>query len=147
MLKVDDQHVVGRKAARRPESGHHEAYASFSRTLRAWFVAYGIGGPVLILNQSKLYDALLTSGRLPVVAGCFLGGVSLQLLATIIYKAAMWYLYRGEYIEALQSHWLYRASDWLAEAMCVELVIDLATAALFAAATLATLNVVMLQAV
>jgi len=73
------------------ETGFDEAYLAFARTLRIWFVAYGIGVPVLILNQDKLLQKLLQSGHALGVARFFLAGVGVQILTAIVYKAAMWH--------------------------------------------------------
>ena len=39
---------------RREETGYVDNYLSFARTLRTWFVAYGIGAPVLIVKYPRL---------------------------------------------------------------------------------------------
>ncbi len=119
----------------REETGFYEAYAGFARTLRAWFVAYGIGGPVLFVTNDTLSKKLTASGVTGTIAMLFLAGVGLQVLSALMYKGAMWYLYLGELnpeVRKLRRHGL---SDWLSEAFWVELLLDVGTIVLFSIAT------------
>ncbi len=54
-----------------------EAYAEYSKVTRMWFVAYGIGAPVLFLTNDALLKILKKSGCARCVAGFFLAGVLL----------------------------------------------------------------------
>ena len=56
------------------ESGFYGPYSHFSRTLRAWLVAYGIGGPVLLVSQDHLSGLVLKSGVGLYISTLFLGG-------------------------------------------------------------------------
>lgn len=50
------------RARKKEETGFYEAYAGFARNLRIWFVAYGIGGPVLFLTNSEVWQKVSESG-------------------------------------------------------------------------------------
>src|SRR5262245_32678936 len=113
------------------ETGYEEPYLVFARTLRTWFVAYGIGGPLVFLNQEKLLDRLVRSGQAQFVAGCFLGGVAIQIGTSIVYKAAMWHLYRAEYDDSVKKRLLYSFFDWVSEAFWLEFALDALTLILF----------------
>src|SRR5205809_8022604 len=93
---------------KKEESGFYEAYAGFARTLRTWFVAYGIGGPVIFLTNDTAAKRFQVSGSSRAVAYSFFAGVALQILAALLYKTAMWYLYRGELEPGLRSARLYK---------------------------------------
>ncbi len=40
----------------------YAVYEGYAQTLRTWFVAYGIGGPVLFLSSDGLREQLVASG-------------------------------------------------------------------------------------
>ena len=75
------------------------------------------------------------------VAICFLGGVGLQVGAALTYKIAMWYLYMGELDEEFCRSRRYRTSEWVSEALWLELSFDLGTIALFGYASLRLLEI------
>lgn len=115
--------------------GFYEAYAHFSRNLRTWLLAYGVGAPVIFLTNEAAGKKLIHSGQAEIVATFFLVGVGLQVLATWVYKYAMWFLYSGEVDRSFQKYRLHKASDWVSECYLCELVLDMATILLFLAAT------------
>jgi hypothetical protein len=127
--------------AEREESGFYEAYVGFARTLRVWFIAYGIGGPTVFLTNEAAGTRLFASGQGGVVAYAFLGGVAVQIALALLYKTAMWYLYIGAFNLKTKASGLYKASDWLSESYWVELVGDLLTLTLFGGATLRVLRI------
>ena len=47
-------------ASAKQDGGSHEAYVGFARSVRVWFIAYGIGAPVLFLTNK---EASGTSGQ------------------------------------------------------------------------------------
>ena len=73
--------------------GHYNTYFSYATILRAWFVAYGIGGPVLFLTQSEIAAAISQSGWATFVIVLFLLGVSFQIVVAIVNKWVNWHLY------------------------------------------------------
>jgi hypothetical protein len=115
--------------------GHYAAYEEHARTLRTWLVAYGIGGPVLILSQADVWKRLAASGSLRLIAGLFLSGVVLQVILAAINKSAMWACYYGELEPSYQSTRRYKFGRWLSEQYSIDLVVDLAGMCLFAYAT------------
>ncbi len=48
-----------------------EAYAEHSKVIRTWFVAYGIGAPVLLLTNEALARTLKASGSVRVTQPAF----------------------------------------------------------------------------
>ena len=123
------------------DAGYFDGYAQFSGVLRTWLIAYGIGGPVLFLTQSRLSDKLSETGQARFVAILFLLGVFLQVIVALLYKGAMWYLYVGEEDAEIQKMKRYKISSWLAEAFWLEIFFDLASIALFTWATIHMLNI------
>jgi len=89
---------------------------------------------VLIASQSSL-ASLAKSGDLRVIGFLFLTGVFVQAALAALNKAIMWSLYYGEVEKPFQSHWIYKACDWLSERLWIDLVIDWSSIALFVVAT------------
>jgi hypothetical protein len=126
---------------KKEEGGFYEAYVAFARTLRLWFTAFGIGGPVLFLTNESAGAKLFASGSGRIVVYFFLSGVGLQIMEALVFKSAMWYLYLGEFDERVKSWRRYKASNWLSESYAVEFLVDLITLVLFAGATLRLLRI------
>ena len=126
----------GGAAKGRDESGFYEPYAAFARSLRTWFIAYGIGAPVLFVSNAEAWKAVHASGRAETIAVVFLGGVAVQILEALLYKSAMWQLYMTELDPSRATTWFYDVATWLAASYAFELFLDILTVALFAWATI-----------
>ena len=113
----------------------HRAYEDYSRTLRTWLVAYGIGGPVLMLTNERISRSLLDSGQARLIAGLFLAGVVLQVALAAVNKAAMWICYYADDDEDLAGRWWCRSAQWLSRQFWIDLLLDLGSLAAFAIAT------------
>jgi len=68
-------------------------YAEYNKALRAWFVAFGLGGPALFLVKPELIAPLKASGNLKAVVLAFLGGCALQIGVALLNKICAWYEY------------------------------------------------------
>jgi len=117
------------------EAGYYQAYADFAKSLRAWFIAYGIGAPALVLSNKDIWTAVKSSGHFGSIGIFFLAGVTLQVLEAFLYKSAMWHLYVGELSPAHQRSRWYRIADKLSESFRFELFMDIGALLCFAAAT------------
>lgn len=71
-------------------------YSEYSKTLRAWFVAYGVGVPSLILSQKDLWYQLVKAGNISLIAILLIAGLLAQVILSIINKSIMWVMYYGE---------------------------------------------------
>jgi hypothetical protein len=114
------------------------AYAEHARTLRTWLVAYGIGAPVVILSQERIWERLATSGDVKQIALCFLVGVATQVVLSAVNKAAMWACYFGEIEPKYKGTWRYRTGVWLSERFSIDLYLDVFAMLLFGWATYRT---------
>ncbi len=121
------------------EVGFYEAYASFARTLRTWFIAYGIGAPVLLFNQEQTWKHLGELGVRRSVCAIFLIGVAIQVVQAIVYKSAMWKLYI-DLPNDPEDGW-HRAAHWVSNCYWLEFGMDATTALAFGAATVWVMNV------
>ena len=117
------------------ESGFYESYAGFSKTLRGWLVAYGIGAPVLFASQTSFAKVLANAKIARPIIICFLIGVTLQIALSVVYKYCMFHLYLGEIDEKYKLYRIHRIADWFASQTWLELIIDVVTILLFSYAT------------
>lgn len=118
------------------------AYAEYSKVLRTWFVAYGIGAPVLLFTNNALTQTVKASGYARFVGGLFLVGVLFQLILASANKASMWALYYGEIRPRFKARRRYKFAYWLSEAFWIDFIVDITTMLLFGLATWRVFNVV-----
>lgn len=119
-----------------PSSGYFEAYEEYSRTLRTWFVAYGIGAPVFLLSNERLWIRLSDSRSALFSCGLFLLGVIVQTGLASLNKCAMWALYYGEENPTFQLRRRYKLADWFSEQFWFDFLCDSLTALFLGLATL-----------
>lgn len=117
------------------EEGFYKSYSEYSKTLRTWFVAYGIGGPVVLLSNNTAWGWLVASGKVSRMGVLFLLGGVLQVVGALLNKHAMWYLYVGEYKPETKTNLSFRIADKYSDQGWIDVVIDLITLVLFAWAT------------
>src|SRR5207247_2726974 len=111
--------------------GFYEAYAGFARNVRTWFIAYGIGAPVLFVSNAEIWKKISEHGDGRMIAYLFLAGVAVQIAAAMLYKTAMWYLYVSELDHHQAKGWRYQFSDRVSESYVLEMAFDVATLVLF----------------
>jgi hypothetical protein len=120
---------------------YYQAYVDYSRTLRTWLVAYGVGGPALMLTNTRVGEALSQSGHARLVAALFLVGVVVQITLAAVNKTAMWICYFSDGDEETNEEWWCRAAAWLSTQYWIDLVCDLVSLTAFAVATWVAFNV------
>lgn len=148
-----DQPEITRRGA--DASEHFEAYGQYNRTLRIWFVAFGVGGPVLFLVEPDLRRELEESGKLACVVYPFLLGVALQIIGALVNKAVAWSAYYDEAFKRTYKcqwqwirvwwpslcDWYFSKCKWFVNQYWFDAIIDVATFGLFALATIRLLHV------
>jgi uncharacterized membrane protein YGL010W len=135
--------VSGGELDVREEAGFYPAYADFSRNVRTWFIAYGIGAPVLLLTTDSAIARLSASGQAKFISILFLTGVAVQILTALLYKSAMWYLYIGELRPDFRTSRRHKCADWISESHILELALDLITIGCFGIATFNAMNILL----
>jgi hypothetical protein len=126
------------------EEEYYKSYAEFSKTLRTWFVAYGIGGPVVLLSNDAAWAALKKSSDISFIGLLFLLGGALQVVSALLNKHSMWYLYFGEFNADAKKSRSYKMSYWYSEQGWIDVVLDIITIILFGWATLLAFSEVMI---
>src|SRR5882672_1047079 len=120
-----------------PEHHYYQEYSEYAKNIRLWFVAYGVGGPALILTQPALYDSIWRSGSIDTIAIVYLLGVVVQIVTALIYKAASWNLHITlELGKGSAARWAKAVERWY----WIDAVADLTTFTLFAYSTTCVLR-------
>lgn len=131
--------------------GHYKVYEEHMKTLRAWFVAYGVGGPVLFITQKDFAATLAVSGLSKLVGILFLVGVLLQALVALFNKWVNWGLYfyddgeeegSGDVDIEESPRKLQKFCESYSNKVWIDIVADVATLALFSVATILVLMAV-----
>ena len=118
-----------------------EAYGYCTNVLRAWFGAYSIGVPALVLSTDKLRQPLLASGHSKSALGCFVGAIALQVLLTFINKYTQYGVYE-RYGTAKTRNWFTAGSESISDWILVDFVADVGTIVCLVAGSLAIFNII-----
>ncbi|GFO80537.1 MAG: hypothetical protein A49_01640 [Methyloceanibacter sp.] len=119
---------------------HWSSYELFAASVRNWLIAYGVGGPVVLMSQDLVAAKLLASGQVRSVGALFLLGVFLQVVKAIVYRTTSWYGVDDASTTDADRSWQMRASDWINCAVWLEVLVDIATIGLFSFATFSALS-------
>lgn len=129
------------------KEGHFANYAEYSKTLRTWLVAYGVGGPVLLLLNKEAPAKIASSPLLGQIVTFFVVGVALQILLAFINKWAAWQLYKGSVKNAYKNTRSYKFWNWVNNQSWIDFFIDLGAMVLFLVATWISLNTLLSAAI
>ena len=133
MPEVGQEAVAGGTSAYAKEL--YAVYEGFSKDLRTWLVAYGIGGPILFVTHDSVWRAIGQSGFAQRLALLFLGGVALQVVLAALNKTIMWASYYGETDVSFQETSRYKAAIWLSRQFWIDFLVDLVSILAFGWAT------------
>jgi hypothetical protein len=104
---------------------YREGYREYNSVLRSWFIAFGIGGPALLLTQPDLLKTLTDQGAARGIALLFLLGVASQVLIALVNKLACWYCYVGRTVSGVVGERLYDFMRWMSYQMWVDVICDM----------------------
>lgn len=119
-----------------------KAYEEYAKTLRTWFVAYGIGGPVLLLTNEAVRGKVAASGLAHTLGAAFLSAVAAQVCLAFLNKTVLWANYFAELRPALAKTRRYRFAAWIGEQYWIDVVIDIGSMILFGWASWAAFDIV-----
>ena len=114
---------------------YYEPYKNFALSLRAWFIAYGIGAPIIFLSNEGTQKAISNYEGNKFLISLFLTGVVIQIIQALLYKHAMWHLHMGEGNPDYHTKWLYKGSEKITEVYWLEATLDLSTVIVYVLAT------------
>jgi hypothetical protein len=126
--------------------GHFDNYAEYSKTLRSWLVAYGIGAPVLFLTGKDVPDKIAKSPQLQLIIVLFVGGVALQTVLAFVNKWAAWHMYKGDLDVFYRKKRAYKFWSWVNDQNWIDISIDLISIGSFSIATDIVLNTLLSKA-
>ena len=109
----------------------HDLYSEYNKVLRSWFVAFGVGGPAMILVNEDVRSQLVNSGQLKSVVVLFLIGVAAQVGIALLNKVLNWYGYCGEESETFKETRRYRLANSVLEWFWLDIAADLAAVVVF----------------
>ncbi|MGH8397354.1 MAG: hypothetical protein ACRETA_03805 [Gammaproteobacteria bacterium] len=109
-------------------------------------MAYGIGVPVLLVSQQYIAKAIIKAGTGELITWLFLVGVAIQVLAALLYKYSMAYLYSAEVDPGLNETRRVKAAEWLSDAVWLEALFDVVSIALFVYGTFMVVSAVLAPA-
>ncbi len=112
--------------------GYFGPYSSYANTLRAWFVAFGVGGPALLITNSELMTSMKSQNVTGEIGILFSVGVAAQVAMAFINKILMWYIYAGEGDDSFKLTCRYRFSDKVTKYFFPDIVCDLISIVTFA---------------
>jgi len=115
-------------------SDAQQAYVEYNKTLRAWFIAFGAGGPALLLVEEDLRNALCEANALRHVVILFLIGVAAQVAGAVLNKWVNWGMYYGCVESAAKDRWYCRLASHLHNKAWIDIALDAATIFLFGCA-------------
>lgn len=110
-------------------------YSEYNKTLRAWLVAYGIGGPVLLLTNEKISTKFSSAPNKKFIVYLFLAGVACQVLLAFLNKWCAWYVYAGEAERSYRHTRTYKAWNWINSKPQIDFVLDSTSVILFSWST------------
>lgn len=105
----------------------YDNYLEYNKVLRAWFAAFGVGGPVLLLVNPAVAARLREAGDLKMVAWLFLAGVACQVLGALVNKTVSWATYYGERDKSFQENRWYKRADRISRQFWIDMVLDALT--------------------
>lgn len=108
-----------------------ERYAEYNKALRTWFVAFGVGGPVILLTNKDVFTTVKDSGQGYSIAILFMSGAALQIIIALINKYSNWYNY---YDTTGRGFWVL-----LGKQIWIDLLMDVVSSVCFAWATVKAL--------
>ena len=113
------------KITPKDDTGFYEPYSHYNNLLRTWLVAYGIGGPAVLVTHKDFFQDVARKGNLTVIGWLFLAGVAAQVFIAFINKISMWYLHYGEGNEEFKKTYRYKCSHALSEVFWPDIIADI----------------------
>lgn len=114
---------------------HYSVYAEHNKVLRLWLVGYGVGAPVLLLNNRVIWDTIISGTLRFDVILLFASGVFVQVVLAFLNKYTQWGIYAGAANSEFKKTPQYKLCDKVSEWIGIDFVCDLLTIGLFVVGT------------
>jgi len=106
---------------------NHMSYQEYNKALRTWFVAFGIGGPVLLLTRESMLSKLSSEMMLKPVAFLFIFGAAVQIFIAFINKIECWYCYYADVNQDYSKTKIGKFMLWLDNQFWIDILCDIMT--------------------
>ena len=103
---------------------YYANYAEYNKTLRTWFVSFGIAVPALFLVNASASEKLLQSGVAKEIVIALLIGCASQILVAILNKYSSWHAYAESYNPKLRIKRGYRFWSFVSEQIWLDIAFD-----------------------
>ena len=122
------------------ENDHREAYRHHAATLRNWYVAFGVGAPVLFLSNEDLWQKFASSDKFVAISSIFFMGVAFQILLAFFDKYANWVRYYE--LVTKNNKPSHKIAEWWMHNDFLSIFLDIGSLVLFGIATFLTLSII-----
>lgn len=112
-------------------------YSEYNKTLRAWFVAFGIAAPAIFITSKEAKEYLLLSPDINYIIRLFLIGVACQIFISFLNKFISWSAYYRDDCTLMNGNDCHPASKYFAShenKIWIDIAFDVLTIVCFAAA-------------
>ena len=125
----------------RLSAAHYANYQEYNKTLRTWFVTFGLGVPALLLVNDKLWPALYAYTHHTWIIQLYIIGCAAQVGVAMLNKFIAWHNYDDHQTSATRDSCLHKLCRKLENVFLIDMVADAITAIAFAYATLLVFEV------
>jgi len=110
-------------------------YLEHTKTLRGWYVGYGIGAPVVFISQPSIWSKVSKVGFGKSVLLYFLIGTSIQVILALINKYTNRASYYTEMNPKYNDYKIFKWFAWYSERFEFDLAVDIFSLFFFGRAT------------
>lgn len=116
-------------------AAHFANYQESNKTLRTWFVTFGIGALTLFILHPEVVKPLKAVGSFGPIIKLYLAGCGAQIAVALINKFGGWHAYNAARDSDLESNWWYQFWAWLFSQFWLDMLADCLSLVTFGAAT------------
>ena len=110
-------------------------YSEYNKTLRSWFVAFGIAVPAVFVTSKDAKDFLLMSSDINCIIIIFLVGVASQIVISFLNKFISWSAYHRDDCILMNGHNCHPVFEKIASfenKIWIDFIFDIVTLSFFA---------------
>jgi hypothetical protein len=137
---LTEQSSVETTEAVKDRDEYFTQYWHYASNLRNWFIAYGVGGILLLTRADAVFNAQphasqVEPGLRVTAIALFLFGLATQVMLTLINKVAHYYAYQKHVADVEGRR--HRFAIWICKCFWIDLVLDTVTLGWYVAGTIA----------
>ena len=121
----------------------YDSYSEYTKALRTWLVAYGLGGPLLFISKPEIAKQIALDPNKATIVYLFLAGLALQVAMAFLNKWTNWASYSVALNPPKELHIYHKVIIWFANQFWIDILVDLVSSASFIWATFLVLGIMM----